>query len=130
MVHMTNGQQLISNTTSNVVFDAVDEIIGSDIGINTETGIIDVSPTLTYTLSAIGSIDVLPTDVTYQWYNVTAEEFLGQSAVVGTPVTATFSPDVLSDIALVVITSPNEFIMPTHIYDVHASIQIIDSPAV
>lgn len=112
-------------STVQVVFDESGPEYGSDISVDTTTGVISVSGGLVYTFTATAEINV--PGATYQWYEVTSGTpvALGSSAPVGTPVTLAWTPADPADVALFVTAKEGTtFSYPTQLTNAQAVVQV------
>lgn len=113
-------------STVQVVFDESGPEYGSDISVDTTTGIISVEGGLVYTFTATAEINV--PGATYQWYEVTnAPDIspLGESAPVGTTLITAWTPADPGDVALIVTAAEGTtFSYPAQITNAQAIAQV------
>jgi collagen type VII alpha len=82
-----NNSQSISSSSSNVavVFNATESSFGSDVSLNTSTGVITLSANKTYRIrGTVGHVSVNPGVgyLLYQWYNITNSQYIGNEKLV------------------------------------------------
>ena len=82
-----NNSQSISSFSSNVavVFNATESSFGSDVSLNTSTGVITLSANKTYRIrGTVGHVSVNPGVgyLLYQWYNITNSQYIGNEKLV------------------------------------------------
>jgi hypothetical protein len=73
------GSQNISSPGT-VIYNAIENSSGADIGLNTSTGIITLQPFKTYRLRGTAGQAAVSNYMTLQWYNVTASSYVGMTA--------------------------------------------------
>ena len=114
--------------TTTVIFNTTEQVPveGNSISYDPETGIFTLAADLTYTLTATASANVAGAN--YLWYNVTTSG-LGYTitpAPVGAPVTLVITPNVETEIKLIVVAEEGtSFTYPTQITNAQAVIQVV-----
>lgn len=112
-------------STVTVVFPNTGPSYGTDIDVNTNTGVITLNTVGDFVFELTATAFCNTAGAMYQWYNVDNESALGQAVPVGTPVSLVYLPADTANVSLR-ITAPEgtEFQYPAQITDASAIVQI------
>lgn len=111
-----------------VIFDTEGDSGGTGIALDTDTGILTLDTTLSFSLTATVNTNMPLNPVTeagYQWFNVTADESFGPFVKFGEACTATITTTEESEIVLKVYSNESEFAYPNQLTSASFTAQVI-----